>query len=60
MGMRNSSKFILSALAIAVSSSQVSAQSNEKPGLSATADASIVHDDNIYRVTDELAQSDKW
>lgn len=60
MGMRNSSKFILSALAIAVSSSQVSAQSNEKPGLSATADASIVHDDNIYRVTDELAQSDTY
>ena len=60
MGMRNSSKFILSALAIAVSSSQVSAQSNEKPGLSATAAASIVHDDNIYRVTDELAQSDTY
>ena len=60
IAMRNSSKFLLSALAIAVSSSQVSAQSDEKPGLSATVDASVVYDDNIYRVTDELAQSDNY
>ncbi|WP_205664818.1 outer membrane beta-barrel protein [Alteromonas alba] len=60
MGMRNSTIFLLSTLAIAVLSSNAVAQSDEKPGLFATADASIVHDDNIYRVIDDLAQSDTY
>lgn len=58
--MRNSTTFLLSTLAIAVLSSNAVAQSDEEPGLFATADASIVHDDNIYRVIDDLAQSDTY
>lgn len=58
--MRNSTTFLLSTLAIAVLSTNAVAQSDEKPGLFATADASIVHDDNIYRVIDDLAQSDTY
>lgn len=60
MGMRNSTTFLLSTLAMAVLSTNAVAQSNEKPGLFASADASIVHDDNIYRVIDDLAQSDTY
>lgn len=60
MGMRNSTTFLLSTLAIAVLSTNAVAQSDEKPGLFATADASTVHDDNIYRVIDDLAQSDTY
>jgi hypothetical protein len=60
MGMRNSSTFLLSTLAIAMLSTNAVAQSDEKPGLFASADASIVHDDNIYRVIDDLAQSDTY
>ena len=60
MGMRNSTTFLLSTLAMAVLSTNAFAQSDEKPGLFATADASIVHDDNIYRVIDDLAQSDTY
>lgn len=60
MGMRNSTTFLLSTLAIAVLSTNAVAQSDEKPGLFASADASIVHDDNIYRVIDDLAQSDTY
>ena len=60
MGMRNTTTFLFSTLAMAVLSTNAVAQSDEKPGLFATADASVVHDDNIYRVIDDLAQSDTY
>ncbi|WP_175439565.1 outer membrane beta-barrel protein [Alteromonas lipolytica] len=60
MRIGNSNIFLFSALAVAISSSPGLAQSDEKPGLFASADISIVHDDNIYRVTDDLAQSDTF
>ncbi len=58
--MRNSTTFILSTLTMALLNTNVYAQSAEEPGLFASADASIVHDDNIYRVIDDLAQSDTY
>lgn len=57
--MRNEAKFALSTLTLALVSQAVMAQ-EDTTGFSAEAKASIVHDDNIYRVTDELAQSDNY
>lgn len=58
--MNNPSKFLISAVAIAISTSPAIAQSDAKPGIFAEAKTTISQDDNIYRVTDELAQSDTY
>ena len=48
------------AIILAISSSQAYSQSDEEPGLFASAEAVLAHDDNIYRVTDDLAISDTY
>ena len=57
--MRNRTKFTLSIIALALCSSVAIAQEDET-GFFAKADTTIAHDDNIYRVTDDLAQSDTY
>ena len=59
MGMRNQTKFVLSLLTLSLFSSLAIAQ-EDKTGFIAKADTTIGHDDNIYRVTDELATSDSF
>lgn len=58
-GMRNRTKFTLSIIALALSTSSALAQEDDT-GFFAKADTTIAHDDNIYRVTDDLAQSDTY
>ena len=58
-GMRNSTKFTTSTIALALCSSIAIAQEDDT-GFFAKADTSLAHDDNIYRVTDDLAQSDTY
>lgn len=57
--MRNRTKFTLSTIALALCSSVAIAQEDET-GFFAKADTTLAHDDNIYRVTDDLAQSDTY
>lgn len=57
--MRNRTKFTLSTIALALYSSTAFAQ-EDATGFFAKADTTVVHDDNIYRVTDDLAQSDTF
>lgn len=57
--MRNRTKFTLSIIALALSTSSALAQEDDT-GFFAKADTTIAHDDNIYRVTDDLAQSDTY
>lgn len=57
--MRNRTKFTLSIIALALSTSSALAQEDDT-GFFAKADTTIAHDDNIYRVTDDLAQSDHY
>lgn len=57
--MRNQTKFALSLLTLALSSSMAAAQ-EDNTGFTAKADTTIGYDDNIYRVTDELANSDNF
>lgn len=57
--MRNNKTFKLSAIALVISSNVVLAQSKDT-GFSISADALIAYDDNIYRVSDELATSDAF
>ena len=58
-GMRNRSIFTISTIALALCSSMALAQEDET-GFFAKADTTLAHDDNIYRVTDDLAQSDTF
>lgn len=58
-GMRNRTKFTLSIIALALSTSSALAQEDDT-GFFAKADTTIAHDDNIYRVTDDLALSDTY
>ena len=58
--MQTPNKFALTAIAIVVSTFSATAQTNNEPGLFAEAKTTIAHDDNIFRVTDELAQSDSY
>ncbi|BBO28959.1 hypothetical protein AltI4_33470 [Alteromonas sp. I4] len=58
-GMLNRTKFTLSIIALALSTSSALAQEDDT-GFFAKADTTIAHDDNIYRVTDDLAQSDTY
>lgn len=58
-GMRNRTKFTLSIIALALSTSSALAQEDDT-GFFAKADTTIAHDDNIYRVTDDLTQSDTY
>lgn len=58
-GMRNRTKFTLSTIALALCSSMAFAQ-EDATGFFAKADTTLAHDDNIYRVTDDLAQSDTY
>lgn len=58
--MQTPNKFALTAIAIVVSTFSANAQTNDEPGLFAEAKTTIAHDDNIYRVTDELAISDTY
>ncbi|TPV53852.1 hypothetical protein FJ444_20190 [Aestuariibacter sp. GS-14] len=58
-GMRNRTKFTLSTIALALCSSMALAQ-EDATGFFAKADTTLAHDDNIYRVTDDLAQSDTY
>lgn len=58
-GMRNRSIFTISTIALALCSSMALAQEDET-GFFAKADTTLAHDDNIYRVTDDLAQSDTY
>ena len=58
-GMRDRLKFTISTIALALSSSVALAQEDET-GFFAKADTTLAHDDNIYRVTDDLAQSDTY
>lgn len=58
--MHTPHKFVLTTLAMVIGITPVYAQSNVEPGLFAEANATLAHDDNIYRVTDELAQSDTY
>ena len=57
--MRNRSIFTISTIALALCSSMALAQEDET-GFFAKADTTLAHDDNIYRVTDDLAQSDTY
>ncbi|WP_181405250.1 outer membrane beta-barrel protein [Aestuariibacter sp. GS-14] len=57
--MRNRTKFTLSTIALALCSSMALAQ-EDATGFFAKADTTLAHDDNIYRVTDDLAQSDTY
>ena len=57
--MRNRTKFTISTIALALCSSMAMAQEDET-GFFAKADTTLAHDDNIYRVTDDLAKSDSY
>ena len=57
--MRNCTKFTLSTIALALCSSVAIAQEDET-GFFAKANTTLAHDDNIYRVTEDLAQSDTY
>ena len=57
--MRNVNKLVLSALCAAISSNNLYAQETET-GFFTDVETSLLHDDNIYRVTDELAQADNF
>lgn len=59
IGMRNVNKLVLSALCAAISSNNLYAQETET-GFFTDVETSLLHDDNIYRVTDELAQADNF
>lgn len=58
-GMRNHTKFVLSAIALALYTGMAAAQDDDT-GFSSKVDTAISHSDNIYRVTDELAKSDSY
>ena len=57
--MRNRSIYTISTIALALCSSMALAQEDET-GFFAKADTTLAHDDNIYRVTSDLAQSDTF
>ena len=57
--MRNHTKSLSSAIILALCCYPVAAQADDT-GFFASADSALAHDDNIYRVTDDLAQSDSY
>lgn len=58
-GMRNRTKFTLSIIALALCTTSAIAQEDDT-GFFAKADTTIAHDDNIFRVTNDIAQSDTY
>ena len=57
--MRNRTKFTFSTTALALCSSMALAQEDDT-GFFAEINSTIAHDDNIYRVTDDLALTDTY